>query len=47
MALVCHSVSYQPTSFEDHQKMHQRITELQEKILKAKTKEELEAIPDV
>jgi len=27
--------------------MHQRITELQEKILKAKTKEELEAIPDV
>jgi len=47
LGVVCHSMTYQPTSFEDYQKMENRITELQQRILKAKTPEELRAIPDV
>jgi len=48
MALMTlHSICYKPSSFEDYQKMHQRIIELQDKILKAKTSEELRAIPDI
>jgi len=36
---------YTPTCFEDFQKMETRIEELQDRILKAKTPDELKTIP--
>jgi hypothetical protein len=44
-ALAFTSVVYTPTSFLDFQQMHQRILELQELIIEAKTADELKVIP--
>ena len=38
---------YEPKDFEDFQKVQQRVMELQEKILYAKDKEELDRVPTV
>ena len=46
LMLVAVSVNqYSPTSYEDFQQQHNRIEELQDRILKAQTDEELKAIP--
>lgn len=41
------SLAYQPRSFEDFQKMYHRLFELQQKIIAAKTLEELEKVPEI
>lgn len=40
-------LAHTPTSFDDFQKMENRIQELQDRVLKAKTLKELKAIPHI
>ena len=47
MLLMMLPMTYKPNSFEDFQKMQQRIDELHEQILHSQTKEELDKIPTI
>ena len=45
MLLMMLPMMYKPSNFEDFQKMQQRITELQDRVLQAQTADELKEIP--
>lgn len=47
LLILTTAARYSPRSFEDFQSMQSRINYLKEKILEAKTLEELKAIPDI
>ena len=40
-------MTYTPKNFEDHQKMHTRILELQRMVLASSTTDELRAVPTI